>query len=111
LSQRACIGISHLEKTQQKRSGNTACIERLDRLRFFAAALVLPFHAWLWLGSETQNLQQFPIINGGHVGVQLFVVISGFILAVISYDKQLSIPRFYLSRSRSHLARTHQRSG
>ena len=81
------------------RSGNTAYIERLDHLRFFAAALVLLFHAWLLAGGETRDIRQFPIINEGHVGVHLFMVISGFILAVISHDKQLSAPRFYLNRA------------
>jgi peptidoglycan/LPS O-acetylase OafA/YrhL len=81
------------------RSGNTAYIERLDHLRFYAAALVLLFHAWLLIGGATRAIRQIPIINQGQVGVQLFMVISGFILAIISYDKELSAPRFYLNRA------------
>jgi peptidoglycan/LPS O-acetylase OafA/YrhL len=42
------------------RSGNTAYIERLDHLRFFAAALVLLFHAWLLFGGATRNVRQIP---------------------------------------------------
>ena len=81
------------------RSGNTAYIERLDHLRFYAAALVLLFHAWLLIGGATRAIRQIPIINQGQVGVQLFMVISGFILAIISYDKELSALRFYLNRA------------
>jgi peptidoglycan/LPS O-acetylase OafA/YrhL len=80
------------------RSSNTAYIERLDHLRFFAAALVVLFHAWLLIGGATRAIRQIPIINQGQVGVQLFMVISGFILAIISYDKELKVPRFYLNR-------------
>jgi len=81
------------------RSGNTAYIERLDHLRFFAAALVLLFHGWLLIGGATRAIRQIPIINQGQIGVQLFMVISGFILAIISYDKELSASRFYLNRA------------
>jgi hypothetical protein len=55
------------------RGGNPAYIERLDHL----------------IGGATRNIRQIPIINQGQVGVQLFMVISGSILAIISYDKEL----------------------
>jgi peptidoglycan/LPS O-acetylase OafA/YrhL len=81
------------------RSRNTAYIERLDHIRFLAAALVVLFHSWLLTSGPTREIRQIPLINQGHVGVQLFMVISGFILAVISHDKQLSAMRFYLNRA------------
>ena len=56
------------------RSGNTAYIERLDHLRFFAAALVLLFHAWLLIGGATASIRQIPIINQGQVGVSEFIL-------------------------------------
>jgi peptidoglycan/LPS O-acetylase OafA/YrhL len=61
------------------RSGNTAYIERLDHLRFFAAVLVLLFHSWLLTGGATRGILQIQIINQGQIGVQLFMLISGFI--------------------------------
>jgi peptidoglycan/LPS O-acetylase OafA/YrhL len=44
-----------------------------------AAALVLLFHLWLLIVGATRNIREFPIINQGKVGGQLFMVISGFI--------------------------------
>jgi peptidoglycan/LPS O-acetylase OafA/YrhL len=81
------------------RRGNAAYIERLDHLRFFAAALVLLFHAWLVIGGATHNIRQIPIINQGQVSVQYQSVYaqvnfsnltqpawaSGFIALVRSY--------------------------
>jgi hypothetical protein len=63
------------------------------------AALVLLFHSWFLISGATRNIRQIPIINQGQVGVQLFMVISGFILAIISCDKELSALRFYLNRA------------
>lgn len=80
-------------------SRNTGYIERLDHLRFFAAALVVMFHTWLMTGGSAQRGGlHIPLIDQGHVGVQLFMVISGFILAVISYGKDLEPLRFYWNR-------------
>jgi peptidoglycan/LPS O-acetylase OafA/YrhL len=48
-------------------------------------------------GGATRSIRQIQSINQGQIGVQMFMVISGFILAIISYDKELSAPRFYLN--------------
>lgn len=80
-------------------SRNTSYIERLDHLRFFAAALVVMFHTWLMTGGAgRRGGLHFPLIDQGHVGVQLFMVISGFILAIISYGQELEPLRFYWNR-------------
>lgn len=80
-------------------SRNTNYIGRLDHLRFFASGLVVLFHTWLMTGGRVRpGVLGIPLINQGHVGVQLFMVISGFILAVISYGKDLDAFRFYWNR-------------
>lgn len=87
-------------------SKNTSYIERLDHLRFFAAAIVLLFHASIYAAaSDPQYYQVQPggwlwptIVGQGHIGVQLFMVISGFILAVISDNKEIDVYRFYWNR-------------
>lgn len=78
-------------------------IPEIDGLRFLAIASVILFHCQLylaeksnWGGVETV-LQDFPIWNktlqNGHWGVQLFFVISGFILG-------LPFAKHYLSNNR-----------
>lgn len=88
------------------KSKNTGYIEQLDHLRFFAAAVVLLFHASIYAAAAGPRYDQvqpggwlWPTIVGqGHIGVQLFMVISGFILAVISHDKEINVWRFYWNR-------------
>jgi peptidoglycan/LPS O-acetylase OafA/YrhL len=60
-------------------------IEKLDHVRFLAAVMVLMFH--LELLTKPRTSEWIPIFHEGHSGVQLFMVISGFILAMIAYGR------------------------
>jgi peptidoglycan/LPS O-acetylase OafA/YrhL len=80
------------------RSPNTDYLERLDHLRFVAASLVVLYHAWLLTGGAGRDIVRIALVDHGFVGVQLFMVISGFILARIAFQKEIDAPRFYLNR-------------
>jgi peptidoglycan/LPS O-acetylase OafA/YrhL len=51
------------------------------------------------MGGPSHAGLRIPLIVQGHVGVQLFMVISGFILAVISHGKEIDPLRFYWNRA------------
>lgn len=78
------------------RSQNISYIERLDHLRFFAAFIVLMYHAFIFYPQK--NPVRFPILDQGYVGVTLFMVLSGFLLTLISFNRELIISRFYVNR-------------
>jgi peptidoglycan/LPS O-acetylase OafA/YrhL len=81
-------------------SKNTPYLARLDHLRALAAISVLFFEARLAILSRvtaTDGLR-IPLIDQGHIGVGLFMVISGFILARIASGGPLIVSRFYLNR-------------
>ncbi|HEX4151204.1 MAG TPA: acyltransferase [Steroidobacteraceae bacterium] len=67
----------------------------LTSLRGFAAFAVLGFHFSPLLGG-------IPIFNRGFLGVDLFFLLSGFILAKV-YDKRLDVPSYFVAR----IARTY----
>jgi peptidoglycan/LPS O-acetylase OafA/YrhL len=72
---------------------------RLDHLRALAALTVLIFHARAWAdGRSAIDPVAISWIDQGHVGVSLFMVISGFIFARIADTGAINVPRFYLSR-------------
>ncbi len=77
-------------------SQNISYNEKIDHLRFFAALMVLMFHTeWL----TPQRLTSWiPVFHDGHAGVQLFMVISGFILTLIVHEREINIPGFYRNR-------------
>lgn len=81
-------------------SKNIDYIEKLDHLRFLAAFTVLEFHSEIWMRSIGGPAEPYPLplFHQGYTGVALFMVISGFILTVITYEKQIDTPRFYLNR-------------
>ena len=79
-------------------SRNTGYLPQLDHLRFFAAALVVVFHTLLAMPAPDGTAFRVPLFEQGHVGVQLFMVISGFILGVITRDRVISPKKFYLNR-------------
>lgn len=74
-------------------------LARLDHLRFFAAALVLLFHWFhrfipdLRVGSPAVSL-----IDEGHSGIGLFMVVSGFILTLIARDRAVRYWGFVYNR-------------
>ncbi len=79
---------------------NTAYLQRLDHLRFGAAAIVLLYHFFHDYVSAGYR-SHFPfaaIIADGHTGVALFMVLSGFIFAHIGLGKEINYKNFLLSR-------------
>ena len=75
-------------------SRNVAYLDKLDHLRFFAAAIVIEYHAGYWF----PGYQPIPIFAHGYVGVSLFMVLSGMIFGIITYGKTIDPWRFYLNR-------------
>ena len=88
------------EANRSMQSKNIRYMARLDHLRALAAFSVLLFHVRLNTMSALPSsiLSKIPIIEQGHSGVALFMVISGFILAHIVGDAEIDVPRFYLNR-------------
>ena len=78
-------------------SKNIQYIARLDHVRFLAASIVVLFHSFLSLRMLTA-VKEIPLIQQGHTGVQLFMVISGMILTLIAGDREIIISKFYLNR-------------
>jgi peptidoglycan/LPS O-acetylase OafA/YrhL len=84
------------------RSKNVSYDPRLDHLRALAALTVVMFHAKLEIvghGIGAADLFQISWIDQGHVGVALFMVISGFIFSRIADQGEINVTRFYLSRA------------
>ena len=79
-------------------SKNTAYLSRLDHLRFFAALLVAAyhFHGGPALTASLNPLTVF--VKEGEAGVSLFMVLSGFILTIIAYGKELDYRKFVYNR-------------
>lgn len=74
-------------------------LPRLDHLRFYAAALVLMFH---WFHRFLPDLRAgnplVSLIDEGHSGIGLFMVISGFILTLIAGQRQVNYWGFVYNR-------------
>ena len=84
----------------EMQSKNTVYIERLDHLWFFAALIVLLFKTNLQYLAHTGERDRtiLPMFEQGYTGVGLFMVISGFILTLISLERKIDVPKFYLNR-------------
>ncbi|MCC2596129.1 acyltransferase [Pusillimonas sp. MFBS29] len=81
------------------RSPNTVYLSRLDHLRFYAAALVLVYHYFhRFVGNVAYNNPLASLINEGHVGIGLFMVLSGFIFSVIAQGKVIHYGWFIFNR-------------
>lgn len=82
------------------KSDNTALyLSRLDHLRFLAAALVVLYHFCIRsVGDIPTHNPLLSMIDEGHTGVALFMVMSGFIFAVIAYGKDLDYAGFLRNR-------------
>lgn len=74
-------------------------LQRLDHLRFYAAALVLLFH---FFHSKFPDLKSgnalVSLIDEGHSGIALFMVISGFIFTVLAGEKRIAYGGFLRNR-------------
>jgi peptidoglycan/LPS O-acetylase OafA/YrhL len=94
-------------------SVNRAYIPEIDHLRGFAALMVFLYHSFEFIGARlTYGVDFDPskhwviarfnpiyaIIQEGHSGVGLFIVLSGFILSIGCIGNKISYPRFILSR-------------
>jgi peptidoglycan/LPS O-acetylase OafA/YrhL len=64
--------------------GGAAKVDRLTAIRFFAAAWVVVFHTMGYLHPDFRGLG--PLVTHGETAVDLFFVLSGFILAHVYYD-------------------------
>jgi exopolysaccharide production protein ExoZ len=70
-------------------------IECIQVLRFVAAALVVAFHCALKLAPYSPTP---PIAHLGSIGVDLFFVISGFIMVYITHEKPIGFGKFMYRR-------------
>ncbi len=76
-----------------------AYLSRLDHLRFFAAALVVLFHYFhTKVGDLRSGNPLVSLIDEGHTGIALFMVISGFIFTVIAGDRPIHYGGFIRNR-------------
>jgi peptidoglycan/LPS O-acetylase OafA/YrhL len=81
------------------RSAQTPYLERLDHLRFFAAALVVMFHFFHAYAPDLRARNPLvSLIDEGHTGIGLFMVISGFIFTYIARDRAVRYAPFLVSR-------------
>jgi peptidoglycan/LPS O-acetylase OafA/YrhL len=87
------------------RSQNFAYQERIDHLRFFAAVLIVLYHALSTFKFEhvlsDVAVASSPILRflfQGHTAVGLFMTLSGFLFAIICKDKGINLWAFYRNR-------------
>lgn len=76
-----------------------AYLSRLDHLRFLAASLVVLFHFFhITQGDLRSGNPLVSLIDEGHTGIALFMVISGFIFTVIAGQKNIHYGGFIRNR-------------
>ena len=74
-------------------------LSRLDHLRFLAASLVVLFHFFHHTqGDLRSNNPLVSLVDEGHTGIALFMVISGFIFTVIAGHKDIHYAGFIRNR-------------
>ncbi|POA40741.1 hypothetical protein C1891_00260 [Pseudomonas sp. GW456-12-1-14-TSB6] len=81
-------------------SKNTKYESRLDHLRFLAATMVIFYHCFtdnFGLGHSTYNPIR-GLVEQGHMGVGLFMVLSGYLLAKIAIGKEINYLEFIKNR-------------
>jgi peptidoglycan/LPS O-acetylase OafA/YrhL len=91
-------------------SGNL--IPEIDGLRCLAIAMVIAFHLARYVVEKTPtpfapsafDARLFQLLRTGHIGVQLFFIISGFVVAMpfanqrLLGEKKVSLRRYFLRR-------------
>ena len=76
-----------------------AYLSRLDHLRFFAAALVVLFHYFhTRQGDLRSGNPLISLVDEGHTGIALFMVISGFIFTLIAGNRHIHYAGFLKNR-------------
>jgi peptidoglycan/LPS O-acetylase OafA/YrhL len=81
-------------------SKNLKYDSRLDHLRFLAAAMVIFYHCFtdnFGLGHSTYN-PLLGLVEQGHMGVGLFMVLSGYLLTKIASGKEINYFDFIKNR-------------
>ena len=74
-------------------------LSRLDHLRFLAASLVVLFHFFHHTQGDLRSGNPLvSLIDEGHTGIALFMVISGFIFTVIAGNKDIHYAGFIRNR-------------
>jgi peptidoglycan/LPS O-acetylase OafA/YrhL len=74
-------------------------LSRLDHLRFLAASLVVLFHFFHHTQGDLRSANPLvSLIDEGHTGIALFMVISGFIFTVIAGNKDIDYGGFIRNR-------------
>ncbi len=74
-------------------------MSRLDHLRFLAASLVVLFHYFHQTQGDLRSGNPLvSLIDEGHTGIALFMLISGFIFTVIAADKHIHYGGFIRNR-------------
>ena len=74
-------------------------LSRLDHLRFLAASLVVLFHFFHHTQGDLHSANPLvSLIDEGHTGIALFMVISGFIFTVIAGHKDIHYGGFIRNR-------------
>jgi peptidoglycan/LPS O-acetylase OafA/YrhL len=87
-------------------SSTTARIPSLDGLRAFSIALVIIAHTYGGLFSSMPDDPVWVILTNGSLGVEVFFVISGFLItSIIAHDlgtpgRKFSLATFYERRVR-----------
>jgi peptidoglycan/LPS O-acetylase OafA/YrhL len=74
-------------------------LSRLDHLRFLAASLVVVFHFFHHTQGDLRSGNPLvSLVDEGHTGIALFMVISGFIFTVIAGHKDIHYAGFIRNR-------------
>ena len=82
-------------------SSNNIYLERVDILRFVAATLVIFWHYFHYGTIPHEVLPHhfsLSVLEEGHTGVSLFIVLSGFIFQYINSGKEISYFKFLRNR-------------
>ncbi len=105
-------GWTRLTDLLRRRTASTAFIPQIDGLRFYAVLAVLLFHCSGYLSTPARNPGAADaaatwiagLSRSGHCGVELFFVISGFVLglpfarAAAAVGPGVSLRRYFLRR-------------